>query len=178
MAPGNNTVVTYYQRACLLVLALLLCAAAVWGLTVIRADWSYFKADKAMAVFKARVDRKGVADLKAGDLFYLESAQANIMSAISLWPANSDYLFLYSQVVVWQGYLKTDLDQQKAYYRHAAQLAIGGLHRKPSYAEGWAKLAEYKALAGERDVEMHEAREKALALGGANVALISRMMRL
>ncbi len=42
----------------------------------------------------------------------------------------------------------------------------------------WALLAEYKVRVGQRDEEWHLAREKALALGGADRKLVDRMLAL
>jgi hypothetical protein len=121
--------------------------------------------------------KAGIPSLEA-----IESAQMMMHRALSLWPQNPDYLNLAGQVHAWKGFVlameSNSPEMAIGHYREAIDMLRHSLDLRPAYAKTWALLAEYKILVGERDDEWLNAREKALALGGANAKLVDRMMRL
>lgn len=174
----GDTQVTSRHKVLLLALSVSLLVVAGFSINVVRADWFYFKAEKAMAIFNARHEHRQLTQLDSQNVPYLDQAEVYILSALSIWGSNSAYLSLYAQVVVWRGYIESDPAVRKRRYQAAIELLKDSLRSRPSHAETWGRLAEYKVLAGQRDLEMHQAREKAFELGGANVNLVNRMMKL
>lgn len=176
MTPKTNAQIGFPEKLLLLAISGVLLVSAWFGVSVFRADWAFFRAEKAMAVFKAHMELEPQSLSEATP--YLNVAEENIVSAISIWSTNSAYLSLYAQVIVWRGYQVSDPQEKLGHYRQALDLLRESLQLRPTHAETWARLAEYKMLALQRDSEMYQAREKALELGGANVELVNRMMKL
>ena len=170
---------TNRTRPLIFLTMLALLATIAVAVQVFRADQSYFRAEKAAAIFR---DMRAAPASDPRESQYLARADFHVEQARKIWPDNPTYLVLAAQTRVWQGYLQasnseTYIDQSQA-YREAINLLRRALNLSPANAHTWALLAEYKAATGERDREWHIAREKALELGGANTRLVERMLAL
>jgi tetratricopeptide (TPR) repeat protein len=150
--------------------ALCLIAVAWQSYAVFKADGFYFKAEKALVIYKRQGEHR--------DQIYLQAADRNVKMALQIWPDNPDYLVLAAQIAVWQRYVSNAPARDREGYDEAIDMLRQALRQRPSHAKTWGMLAEYKAKAGERDQEMFLAREKALELGGADQRLVKRMLRL
>lgn len=156
------------QKYCGLLAAAGVFVLALVSVNTMRASWSYFKAEKAMAIFSDQGEHR--------DPKYLLKAHVEIENALKRWPDNPDYLLMSAQVEVWLGHLRL-LGAVPDYDGALGKIRLA-LAQRPSHARSWAMLAEYKAFASQRDQEMFHAREKALELGGANQRLVQKMLRL
>lgn len=145
-----------------------------FAVNIAEADLAFFRAEKSFALFRA--------DRNKQDSKYLKSARKAIDIALNHWRDDPRYLSLAAQIHVWEGYLQAaetnSPEIEIRHYSEATELLREALRLAPAHAKTWALLAEYKARAGQKDQEWHNAREKALELGGGDIQLVNRMLAL
>lgn len=164
---------TGLARIAAVLLILCLLAAMLFALRAGVSNLAFFSAGKEVSLW----GREDVMPTQES----IASAEDAITFALSWWPRNPEYLNLAAQIQGWKGYTESVERKEPAlavgYYLDAIGLLQQSLLLRPAHAETWALLAEYKALAGQRDAQWHQAREKALKLGGADIDLVERMLK-
>ncbi|MCK9505377.1 MAG: hypothetical protein M0Q95_14510 [Porticoccaceae bacterium] len=163
-----------FAKILAVLLIICLVPAAVFAIKAGVSNLYYFQAERQAVHWGGNRGRPS--------LQVVAHAQTLIQRALSLWPQNPEYLNLASQISGWHGFVvaaeSDSPDAAISYYREALDMLRLSLRLRPAYAKTWALLAEFKVLVGERDAEWLAAREKALALGGADAKIVDRMMRL
>jgi len=161
-------------RILAVVMIICLVPAMVFAVKAGLSNLLYFQAEKEVIHWGGRA---GNPHLEAVD-----NAEIAINKTLSLWRENPDYLSLAGQVRGWKGFViateTNSADIALAHYRESLDMLRQSLKLRPAHAKTWALVAEYKTLLGEKDDEWFLAKEKALELGGADSALVDRMMRL
>ncbi|GIX30225.1 MAG: hypothetical protein KatS3mg124_0697 [Porticoccaceae bacterium] len=151
--------------------------AALFAARVIPADLAHFRAEKALALYRALRDREDPAAAEA-----LATARLQSTRALSLLPDEPRYHFVAAQVAALTGWARWRAEGNRgalvAGYGEALRHLRRAAELRPTHPWTWALIAEYKAALGARDEEWYRARERALLLGGGNVRLVERMLAL